>query len=105
MNNMWIEEARLIAEQCWNNEETKGIKKDPALVEAIARTVAVWMDTGAQHARNTEFYRGLLDECAGHLGEEVYIADDGSVMEDPLRLKIPALVSDLAVRARGITHG
>lgn len=92
----FMEEARAFAAQCWCDEETSGIEMDPRLAEAVARRIAGWMDTAARHAGNEEFYRGLLDECAVHLGPEVYVADDGTVMEDPLRLKVPGLVGTVA---------
>lgn len=59
-----------------------------------------WQQTAAQHARNEDFYRSLLDQVATHLGPEVYVSDDGSVQDSPLRLKIPPLVSELALRVR-----
>lgn len=51
-----------------------------------------WEDTAAQHARNEDYYRGLLDQIAGHLGEAAHTCDDGSRSEDPLRAKLPELV-------------
>jgi hypothetical protein len=58
-----------------------------------------WYDTAAQHARNEDYYRGLVDECAKHLGPEVFIADDGTVGDSVLRAKVPELVAALAVKA------
>lgn len=55
-----------------------------------------WEQTAAQHARNEAFYRDLLMQCAAHLGKEVYISDDGSVQDEPLALKVPELVEELA---------
>ena len=95
----FTDEARAIAAQCWCDDETSMIEMDTRLAEAFARRLAAWMETGAMHARNETFYRDLVDECAEHLGPEVYIADDGSVMEDPVRLKIPTLVAKLAARS------
>jgi len=54
-----------------------------------------WEESAARLGRDLEFYRDLLDKVAVHLGPEVYVADDGSVMEDPVRLKIPELVGKL----------
>ncbi len=92
----WMPEARAMAAQCWCDDETKHIVMDTALAEAIAKRIAAWMDTAADFARNEDFYRSLLDRCAQHLGQDVNIADDGSVMDGPLRLKIPELVEALA---------
>jgi hypothetical protein len=55
----WIEEARAAAAQCWCDETTKHLVLDPALAEAVARRIAAWMDTAAQHARNEEYWRNL----------------------------------------------
>jgi hypothetical protein len=65
-----------------------------------ARRIAAWMETAAQMARNAEFYRSLLDECANHLGEAAYTADDGTVSAEPLRLKVPELVAELTARPK-----
>lgn len=89
---MLMGEARQIAAQCWCDPETENTEMDVVLAEAVARRIAIWMDAAAQFSRNSDFYRGLLDECAKHLGEEAYTADDGTVMDAPLRLKIPELV-------------
>lgn len=60
--------------------------------------VAAWTESAMQMARNADFYRGLLDQCAEHLGREAYTADDGTVMGTPVRLKIPELVAELVRR-------
>ena len=92
-----MEQARMLAAQCWCDEETSSTEMDATLAEAVARRIAAWMETAAQMARNAEFYRGLLDECAKHLGEAAYTADDGTVMDEPLRLKVPELVAALVI--------
>lgn len=57
---------------------------------------ACWMDTARQHAKNEEFYRDLLDQTAVALqNPDVYKSDDGSIQQDPVRLKIPELVAKL----------
>lgn len=53
-------------------------------------------DIAMEFCRNMEYYRGLLDECAKHLGEAVYISDDGSRQDEPLRAKVPDLVATLS---------
>ena len=55
-----------------------------------------WESSAAAFARNADFYRDLLDDCAHYLGSEVYTSDDGSMRTEPLRLKIPMLVGELA---------
>lgn len=91
----WMEEARGQAAQCWCDEETRGKEMDATLAEAVAKRIATWMETAAQMARNADYYRGLLDDCAKHLGPAAYTADDGTVMDEPLRIKVPELVAQL----------
>lgn len=92
----WMDEARATAAQCWCDPETETTVMDTVLCEAVARRIAAWMQTAAQNQQNTDYYRDLLDECAKHLGQEVFISDDGSVQDSPLRAKIPELVAKLA---------
>ena len=72
---------------------------DAPLHGECAAEIQSWMDTAAQMSRNADFYRGLIDECAKHLGDAVYTADDGSVSDEPLRLKILELVAELRRQA------
>ena len=53
----WLPEARQIAAQCWCDDDTQHLVMEPALCEAFARRLAAWMRTGAQHARNEEYWR------------------------------------------------
>jgi hypothetical protein len=53
----WLLQAREIAAQCWRDDETKHLVMELALAEAVARRIAAWMQTGAQHARNEEYWR------------------------------------------------
>ena len=95
----WIDEARIAAAQCWCDDETSDRVMDPPLAEAVARRIAAWMDTAMQAERNAAFYRVVLDQCAANLGPlapRAYLADDGSITDAPLRLKIPELVAMLA---------
>lgn len=63
-----------------------------------AHSTRAWEETARLHARNEEYYRGLLDEIADHLADpRAYVSDDGSVQEDPIRVRLPALV-------RGLVH-
>lgn len=55
-----------------------------------------WEEQARQYARNAEFYRELLMRASAHLGEAVYISDDGSRQDEPLLLKVPELVAQLA---------
>ena len=55
--NDWMEEARQIAAQCWCDPDTSGKEMDAALAESVARRIAAWMRTGAQHAENENYWR------------------------------------------------
>lgn len=92
--NQYMEVALQEAAQCWGDKETSGKQMDSALAEAFAKRLAAWMETAAMMSRNADFFRGLLDQCAAHLGREAYTADDGTVMGEPVRLKIPELVAE-----------
>ena len=90
--NMFIDEARQIAAQCWCDSETENIEMDVVLAEAVARRISFWMDTAAQNQRNADYYRGLLVKCGEAIGDQAYIHDDGNRSEDVLCAKIPELV-------------
>lgn len=64
-------------------------------IVALEAEVNTWKNTAEQSCSNEEFYRDLLDETGKHLGPQVFIANDGSKMDSPLRLKIPGLVAAL----------
>ncbi len=51
-----------------------------------------WEETARQHARNEQYYHGLLVEVGRVLGPEAFTADDGSVQADVLCAKVPELV-------------
>lgn len=93
---MASELALQLAAQAWCQDKTSSKIMDADLCEAFAVILDVWIDVAAQNDRNTAFYRGLLDDCAKHLGPDVYMADDGSIQDEPIRLKIPAMVKYLA---------
>ena len=85
--------------QGWCEPETSGQEMDVVLAMAIAKPVSQvlrnWYDTAAQHARNEEYYRGLVIEIGEMLGEEAYVSDDGSTQQDVLCAKVPELVRKL----------
>lgn len=69
-------------------EDSRKLREQLAVAKA-------WEETAAQFARNADYYRGLLDQVAAHLGPEVYVADDGSVMDEPIRAKLPDMVAEM----------
>jgi len=93
--------AETIAAQCWCDDRTVGTTMDPVLAEVFTDKLCAWISTAAQNERNTDFYRGLLDKIAEHLGPEAYMADDGVVHDTPLRFGLPDLVSKLCLGMKG----
>ena len=61
-------------------------------LERLEKERDAWMEDALQAIRNTGYYRGLLDKCAPFLGKGVYTCKDGTVVDEPLRAKIPELV-------------
>jgi hypothetical protein len=76
--NDWLDEARMIAAQCWCDDETKDRVMDPPLAEAVARRIAAWMQTGAQHAQNEDYWRkrALAAEAGKEPSEAVRLAKE-----------------------------
>lgn len=91
----FMQDARQFAAQCWCDEETSHIPRDSALLDAVAKRIAVWMETSAYFQGGMEFYRGLLEQCGQIIGPDAYISDDGSVQDSVIVLKIPELVQKM----------
>jgi len=87
----WMTEAREIAAHCWCDPETKDREMDTVLAEAVARRIAVWMETAAQNEQNADYYRKLVVRCGKAIGLAAYTCDDGSISEDVLCDKVPEL--------------
>jgi hypothetical protein len=66
-----------------------------ARLDTMTRERDNWTETAAFHLRNEDFYRGLVHQTGKLLGPEVYVSDDGSVLESVLALKVPELVKKL----------
>lgn len=63
-----------------------------------------WIETTRQYANGVQYFSGLLDLIAEHFGIEAYRCDDGSFSDDPLRAKMPDLVSDLCRQLHYYKH-
>jgi len=100
VTGLFMSEARQLAAQCWCCDH-KDREMNVVLAEAVARRISAWMDTAAQNARNTEYYRGLLVRCGKAIGDRAYIADDGTRSEDVLCAKIPKIVEADYVNGSG----
>jgi len=99
---MASELAMQLAAQAWCQSETSDKEMDVVLATAFANVLDNWLETAAQERENAAFYRDLIDQCAQVLGPEAYTAEDGTVMQDPVRLKVPELVAKLV---RGACNG
>ena len=58
-----------------------------------------WMETASQHSRNQEFYHGLVTDIGNMFGLVARVADDGTICEDVLALKVPELVAKLIIKS------
>lgn len=72
----YLDEARMLAAQCWCDDDTSNRVMDVVLAEAVARRTADVMSTAAQHLQLARSYRDVLDQCAA------------LVQVDPLRLTV-----------------
>lgn len=65
------------------------------VVEEACRQRDGWMETARLHCKNEEFYRNIVIHCGEVFGDEAKTADDGTVQEDVLALKVVELVQRL----------
>lgn len=86
INNLYRELAN-------QHKEQMRLREENVHLQQVAEN---WEATAAQFARNSEYYQSLLDNIAENFGAEAYISQDGSLQDDPLRAKMPKLVSQLA---------
>jgi hypothetical protein len=87
-----LEMATEMAAQCWCTPETSGIEMDPRLAEAFTRTLANWLEFGAQMEDGSKFYQGIVRQIGEMFGDAAKTSDDGSLQDDVLALKVPELV-------------
>lgn len=74
------------------NEYIPQLGKPDTLDAAIAERNA-WVETAATFSLNEDYYRSLVIAIGEMLGDDAYIADDGSRSEDVLCAKVPELVA------------
>lgn len=78
--SMWLDEARQQAAQCWCDDKNNSKEMDTDLCESMAYKIAAWMDTGAFHARNEEYWRNRAIEAEKKLFAAVtHFADDATL--------------------------
>jgi hypothetical protein len=70
-----------------------GFHKRDDLIRQLEEKSARWEETAQQYGRNSDYYFGLLKRIAYPFGDEACTADDGSLMDSPIMLKVPELVN------------
>lgn len=87
----------------------KPLEKASSLVEDVLEHIEHlkqerdnWEDGANRHLRNAMGYYTLLQRTAEHLGQEVYVCDDGSRSVGPLVAKVPELVGKLVMEAANL---
>lgn len=71
----------------------------PATKTDAVRERNMWVESAAQFSRNEDYYRGLLDQIAAHIGIEAWKADNGEIVDDdPVRARLPDLVARLVAQ-------
>jgi hypothetical protein len=76
---------------------------DDAKLDQLTRERDAWIETARQHARNEDFYRGIVTQIGEMFGEAARTSDDGSVQQSVLALKVPELVADERAKSEGLT--
>lgn len=107
-DHIMLTEARHAVAMGWCQPETQAQVMDPVLAEAISQSVAPslieWYDTACQNQNNADYYRGLVTEIGGYIGEEAYRTDTGEFVDSVLCSKVPGLVKETldAYRCSGV---
>jgi hypothetical protein len=60
------------------------------------RSIAGWKETASGHLNGMNYFRDLLDRIAQLIGPAAYIDDAGGHHTEPIRAKLPELVSAIA---------
>ena len=102
MGESWTREdslsiARQAAAQAWCTPKNSHTEMDVNLAEAFAEILANWIDTANNYAKNADFYKLLVDDCARAIGPKAFISDDGTTRTTPVRLRVPELVAEIAI--------
>lgn len=87
LNVTWEEEeAKTVVEALLKSEDSK---------KGLISCIANWIEIAAQESRNTDYYRGLVQEIGEMLGERAYISDDGTKQEEVLCAKVPVIIKNI----------
>lgn len=75
------------------------IEKAAKLIEERSLgALSAWLRTAREYSNAAEFYRGLVEQVGETLGDECYIADDGTRSKDVLALKVPEVAKKLKAK-------
>ncbi len=74
-------------------EEERDRWKEQA--DLLGRECENWKATAAQHLRNEQYYRGLIEEIGRMIGPDAFTDDTGSMHESVLCAKVPECVKSL----------
>jgi hypothetical protein len=90
--NDWMDEARVAASMCWQDDETAHLVEAIELREAIAKRIAGWIGIACQNQQNADYYRGLLERCGKAIGDRAKTAHDGTKLDEVLVARIPEII-------------
>jgi len=99
-----LEEATMIAAQCWCDPETSNRVMDPALAGAFARRLKAYLEIIAQLHDNVAFYHGLVNQIGELFGDAARTRDDGSIQQEVLTLNVPELVKTALSERDSLRH-
>ena len=60
----------------------------------------MWYNSIERANHDRDFYCKLLDECGYHAGPEVFTDEEGTIMDKPLRYKIPQAIANMAQKQK-----
>ncbi len=83
----------IVHDFCWEGYRVGAASKDtPAS--------AMWYNSIERANHDRDFYCKLLDECGYHAGPEVFTDEEGTIMDKPLRYKIPQAIANMAQKQK-----
>jgi hypothetical protein len=68
-------------------------QRTAATLRALRAERDGWIEAAAQHLRNEEWMRGLLEQIGALFGDAARTSDDGSVQDSVLLLRVPELAA------------
>lgn len=77
---------------CHEADWAARLESERALRERAEMERDAWIETARMHAKNEDWYRGMIDAALAGV-PEAFVADDGSVHDTPLRAKFPEILA------------